>query len=500
MFPHGKTLAFAAIASLALAACDDDPTRPNTPFALTACPVGPLAVNAPITLTFTQPVAASAVSPGNVVVTDAFTGFEVPGSLSRTEAGTIQFVPSDPLPFGRDLRIRVQNLLAEQNNAQIAVTVCDVETAPPPITELFWEALTPVTGNPLVGASALGSDQGYVADFSGPIFRKDGPGQEFVVRFNNPYYVRSYDVAFVTMNRGYGAHFDNRVFQGVLTETVDGGINWDTLFATPFEEINRLYVRSRNNSADTTQIFAYLGGGTAVNGTLWKYNPRTKTMSATNLDYTSKVNDIAFPQTSGQISDTTRGVAVTFGIRFGDILVPGKVWRTTDGGATWPEVAAARATRRIVAWQGAAIRGNGEIWVVGGSGSVRQISPAGAVTEIPLSRFSGLEVRDTSDYETLIFNDIEFAPGSNDQKGWIVGAELIGFVNGRPQFRGFIFETRDGGTTWVRQGVQGASGYGGEFPRLNRISARSATDAWIVGDRGTVITYRGINPTTPPVP
>lgn len=500
MFPHRKTLALATIASLALVACDDDPTRPNSPFALSACPAGPLAVNAPITLTFTQPVAASAVSAGNVVVTDASTGFEVPGSLSRTDAGTIVFSPSDPLPFGRSLRIRVQNLLAEQNNAQIAVTVCDVQTAPPPITELFWEALTPVTGNPLVGASLLGNDQGYVVDFSGPIFRKEGPGTEFFVRFNNPYYVRSYDASFLTMNRGYAAHFDNRVFQGVLTETLDGGINWDTLFATPFEEINRVYLRSRNNTADTTQIFGFVGGGTAVNGTMWKYNARTRTFTAVNLDFTSKVNDISFPNATGQISDTTRGVAVTFGIRFGDILVPGKVWRTLDGGATWPEIAASRATRRIVSWQGAAIKASGEMWVVGGSGAVRQISAAGVVTEIPLSRFSGIEVRDTSDYESTVFNDVEFAPGTNDQKGWIVGAELIGFVNGLPQFRGFIFETRDGGATWVRQGVQGASGYGGEFPRLNRISARSATEAWIVGDRGTVISYRGTNPDTPPIP
>jgi len=83
---------------------------------------------------------------------------------------------------------------------------------------------------------------------------------------------------------------------------------------------------------------------------------------------------------------------------------------------------------------------------------------------------------------------VQFAP--DDQSvGWIVGAQRIGVVNGVPQYRGIIFETRDGGATWTRQGVADAPNYGAEFPRLNRIEARSATDVWIVGDGGTVLSY-----------
>jgi photosystem II stability/assembly factor-like uncharacterized protein len=58
-----------------------------------------------------------------------------------------------------------------------------------------------------------------------------------------------------------------------------------------------------------------------------------------------------------------------------------------------------------------------------------------------------------------------------------------------PRYQGLIFETRDGGTTWTRQGVAGAENYGAEFARLNRIEVFSSSEVWLIGDGGTVLSY-----------
>ena len=84
---------------------------------------------------------------------------------------------------------------------------------------------------------------------------------------------------------------------------------------------------------------------------------------------------------------------------------------------------------------------------------------------------------------------MEFAP-DNDLKGWIVGARQTAIVSGISQFEGLIFQTTDGGVTWVRQGVRGAPNTGETFPRLNRISIFDQNHVWIVGDGGAVLQYQ----------
>ena len=129
---------------LAGIACDEDPVRPNPNFILEACPAGDRDVNAPIPLDFSAPILPSSVQGGNIVVTDVEAGTEVPGTVTLNEEGDgtrITFVPSDPLPFQRQLRIRIQNLLTAEGNFPIGVTVCEITTQPPPITELFWQRI-----------------------------------------------------------------------------------------------------------------------------------------------------------------------------------------------------------------------------------------------------------------------------------------------------------------------------------------------------------------------
>jgi photosystem II stability/assembly factor-like uncharacterized protein len=88
----------------------------------------------------------------------------------------------------------------------------------------------------------------------------------------------------------------------------------------------------------------------------------------------------------------------------------------------------------------------------------------------------------------LILTDVQFAR-DNDQRGWVIGAQLIGELGGVPRYQGLIYETRDGGATWTRQGVQGADNYGAGFARLNRIEVFSSSAVWLIGDGGTVLSY-----------
>jgi photosystem II stability/assembly factor-like uncharacterized protein len=193
------------------------------------------------------------------------------------------------------------------------------------------------------------------------------------------------------------------------------------------------------------------------------------------------VSDIDFAK-----SDTTTVVAVTTGSRFitAGVVYPGRLYKSLNGGASWSEVAGAQADTSVtLTYKGVARRQNQDVFITGGNGFVARLVGG----NLPIQRINlGIVSRDSTDPQALIYNDVQFAP-DNDQIGFIVGAELTGFVQGVPSYRGLIFRTTDGGATWVRQGVRGASGYGAEIPALNRIAVFSSTKAWIVGDGGYVI-------------
>ena len=117
----------AATLCVAVASCDKDPNQPTSALALVSCPAGVLLVNAPITLDFSQDLAVGSITSGNVVVTDAITGFEIPGSvrLGVNNPRRVVFTPSEPLPFDQAVRVRVQNILSADNVAALSVTVPD---------------------------------------------------------------------------------------------------------------------------------------------------------------------------------------------------------------------------------------------------------------------------------------------------------------------------------------------------------------------------------------
>jgi photosystem II stability/assembly factor-like uncharacterized protein len=454
-----------------LAACDKDPNVAPLVFQVT-CPTGTLDVNAPILLNFSQAVNSSSVSLASIVVTDS-TGLPVPGSVNLSNGTTVQFVPSAPLPFGAHLRLRVQNVLAENDNTPLPLTVCALTTQAPSL-QPAWSVLPQPTGASLLGASLITVDTGYVASSLVPIFRGTATGFDPV--FNLPYYSQAFDVSFATTQHGFASHFNTRTLRGVINETLNGGQTWDTLFSTG-TTIQRLFTNRIKAASDT--LFLVAGGGRSNLAVFHKYTPAARSFASTQFTGTGAVADIDFAAT-----DTVNGVAATNGAVAANTV--GRVFTSANGGATWAELAGFGAPTRVVTYFGAARRASGDLFITGGNGYAIRIHPSGAVDTLVKGAVSSI---DSTRFAALIYTDVEFAP-DNDQKGWLIGARQTGVVNGVPKFEGLIFQTTDGGGTWVRQGVRGAPNVGETFPRLNRISIFDQNHVWIVGDGGTVLQYQ----------
>jgi hypothetical protein len=474
---HMRTTAVLVAAALSAAACDDDPNRPTEALQLSACPV--IAdVNAPITLAFSVPLAPTTVSPGNIVVTDAETGFEIPGSIELAPDGqTVSFTPSAPLPFDQELRVRVHNLRSAATNTQIDVTVCELLTPPPPITELFWNALPNAGGTDLVGvalAEALAEGEiGYTLSIQG-ILSKSEAGGEFELVYQNPYYLAGFDTDFLTAERGFATFSLFRRGRSVLLETRDGGVTFDSLTAVISDNLTRMQARSIGPDLD--DVFLVMGGGSTFFTSFHKYDYPTDVLTTQRFDdgQTGAVQDLDFAP----------------GVEIGNINVLGGLFVSSNGGRTWSRVPEAQADETTQTYWGVAVQDDGDIFVSGGSGYFARWAPNGDGTYSETLLLQGVvENPDPTDPLSLIFTDVQFAP-DDQTKGWLIGGQLLGFIGDVPQYRGLIFETRDGGATWTRQGVREAEEFGALFPRLNRLDVLSADNVWAAGNGGAVITYQ----------
>lgn len=496
MFVAPKRLfSLSALAAVcALAACDDDPTQPVEVFAVTCPTATGQDVNSPIVLSFTTPIDPATVQSGNVVVRLTSTGVEVPGSVSpNSDATQLIFTPSQPLPFDTALTVRVQNVRSALTRTPVAVTVCPLTTEPPPIAELFWNRLPEVGGNDVVGISFVATDLGYVISRNVPLFRWTG-GPDWITLAQQPYLSGGYDVSFVSATHGFATFEEARQRRSVIAESFDGGITFDTIGFAPLQSLNRAFFLPIP-SADVP--FGVVAGGQTFSPAYFaKFNPTTpRTFTVSTFNTTGGVNDLDF-----QPSDTADGAAATLGQRIGTNVILGTAFRSTNGGTSWSELANAQATPDVLFYSGVAIRKNGDIWVAGGNGFIRRYGAGAsgfdATSAIPMAPAGATDPDpnlippspNPTDPRALRFTDVQFAP-DDDNYGWVVGAVQVGVLGGVPQYQGLIYATRDGGVTWHRQGVRGADAFGAEFPKLNRLSVLSSTQAWIAGDGGTVLEF-----------
>ena len=486
---------FAAVALCVTAACDKDPSNPAQSFRVAACPAS-AGVNDALTLTFTggQPLAGT-ITGQNVVVSNAVTGVELPGSLSSNSSGGVVFTPAQPLPFGTRIRVRVQNIRAQGSNTAVELFVCEFTTSPPPIAELVWDRLSDAGGRPLFGGALIAKDSGFVISQTSILYKK--LGGDFGVAYSSPYALSGFDVNFVSPSHGFISIFEPRLRQSTVMETLNGALTTDTIFTTAGLSAFRLFFRAAPGlvGAGTNPVFGVVGAGTTNSAVFYKWRPQTRSASQVlTVSQVSGVTDVDFA------TDTTRGVAVGGGLKSGSVQPRGKVWVSSNGGSTWTEVTNAAANNTAVSYNGVAIRNSGtEIFVAGSGGYFLKLTAAApggpyTVTRIPLNQLqptSGpalLAISDSTNPDALIFSDVQFAP-DNDQKGWLIGGELLSNPGSEPRYQGFIYRTTDGGATWVRQGVRAAAKFGADMPRLRRLSILNQNNVWIVGDGGAVLTY-----------
>ena len=488
----------ALAASLVLmTACDKDPTQISEPLNLLGCPVA-TDVNEPLTINFSSAVLSSTISSSNIIVSSAETGFEIPGALALVPNGngeSVTFTPSSPFRFSEVVRVRVQNVRSVRTGDQIEVTLCEFTTPPPPITQLWWEALPNAGGTRLAGAALVGDDRGYVLSQTGVLSRRFDVG-EFIVTFQEPRFFAGFDLDFVSPTRGFGSFSDFRFGRSQIIETRDGGVTFDSVAAIPGNNVARLLFRSTGPAL--TDLFGILGGGSTFQTVFSRYDPNTAAFATQVFatGQTGQVNDLDFT------TDNVSGAAVSAGVYVPPIDVRGAVFVSPDGGNTWAELTQFRADTLVQTYSGVAIRNNGQIFVSGGNGFFGRLTPGGTPGAYTLDTIQlAVPGQDDEDgenegdegggrgiYEELIFTDVQFAP-DNNLVGWVIGAQLVGELGGVPSYQGLIYETRDGGVTWTRQGVAGAENYGAEFPRLNRIEVFSSSAVWLIGDGGTVLSY-----------
>lgn len=478
-------ITLASMSVAVLAGCDKDPTQPTAALSLVGCPTGVLLVNAPINLTFTQDLLPAAVTSANVIVTDATTGFEIPGSVQLAGANKKQvvFTPSSPLPFDERVRVRVQNLLSADGNTSIGVTVCELQTELPPIRELYWRSLPSASGTSLFGVSLVEPTFAYVLALTNTLFRYQDTTAATAIAFP-PYYIGSSDVSFVSRTHGFVAVSQSRTRQSYVLETLDGGATFDSIGSVSVSGLNRVYFRATPTEA---QPFGVAAGGQSFSPALFlKYHPASRSFTSTSYSGAGAVSDVDFA------TDTLKGAASTGGLRVGSRKVLGAVFVSGDGGSNWTEVPEARAPDSVLTYRGIAVKSNGEIFVVGGNGYAARLTPNGNGTYAVKQVLMPVTNPDATNPQAFLLTDVEFANADN-RIGWIIGGRQSGVVNGVPRYEGLIFMTRDGGTTWTRQGVSDAPNYGAEFPRLFRLDVLSPTAVWAVGDAGVVIRFAGAN-------
>lgn len=480
---HARAVRLIAVGLVcALAACDKDPSIVRETLALQGgCPADAHDVNTPITLDFTVPVLAASVSPANVVVTDAVSGNQIPGAISQASPSQIVFTPSAPFGFNQAVRVRLQNLLSAATQTQMDVTQCQFLTSPPPIAEVVWKRLPNAGGDNLRGASLPATNVEYTLNVLGVLFRRDTG--DFMSRFQNPYFNAGFDIDFISPSEGYAAFNNQRTRQSIIMHTMDGGATFDSVGYVDVNTLQRTYF---DTVGGTT--FGVVAGGNTANALFMKYTSAGG-WTTQNDNGAGYVQDVDFAT-----GDTTKGAAVTNGIKVGSFDMRGQLFVSSDGGTTWSRPAIAGGSAGMPAdsltqtYFGVAVRADGSIYVAGGGGFFARLTPGAGgytVTRMPL----GIAVPDTTNPLSLLYTDVEFAP-DNDQVGWVIGAQQTGTLSGVPQYRGLIFMTRDGGATWTRQGVIDAPNYGAEFPKLNRLSVLNATAALLVGDGGTVLMYQ----------
>lgn len=490
LFAARRVRALGAVAAACLlAACDDDPSQPTVEELTANVGITPdtLGTQEAIRIVFNRPVsAATALDPSNFVVTNLCDTLRVPGAL-RLSGDTLIFSPASPLPFLTRLSVRVQNILDLNGLALRNPIAFSRITRRPPVSDLTWSFLNSPTSEDLTGVSFVNDNDGYLLGFNGTLYRTTNGGAIYAAIFKSIDITDTYNVRALTVDSLFMVGGINVLGtqRWALFRSVNGGLAFDTV-RTFGVQLNTLALR-RVGTGRPVALFG--GNGIDFVPALFRYDGATGAITRSN----------GVPGIFGLIligsdlsADTSRALAAF--TNFGAFPVRGLALRSTDGGRNFTQITLPANTAAL---NGANFINATDGFLLGDSSTVLRVNAStGAVT--PLGSAQGIPqtARDTLVRTVTSYQFFRAAFAPDGQIGWIVGQETITRPNAPDAVRGVILQSRDGGASFTRQAIAGATANGLGFPPVLDVQARAATFAALSGSSGLVAARKG-NP--PPV-
>ncbi|HEY2374963.1 MAG TPA: hypothetical protein VGH98_03215 [Gemmatimonadaceae bacterium] len=476
-----RTAATASVVALTLAGCDSNPTLVTQP------PLNPHLANPADSVISTQGSIrvvfvgsvnqATALDPGNFVVTNNCTGLPVPGSL-RFVGDTLVFTPSQTLPFLTALTVRVQGVLDASDNAMKQPVIIHLRTQNPPVSDVSWAQLASPTNDFIAGVSFVDPDFGFISTITGGVYRTDNGGQSFAAFFKSADVISTFDIRLVSKDSMYmvGAPSfgGTRLGATALFRSIDGGHTFDTVFTENSGNMFSLSLLKRTGAAPLMVM-----GGSIGSMVAWRFDQQNDSIARFGPVGGSVFGNMADISPNGanaalvgvQLTGPQSGIGVAYG--------------STDGGRTYTPITLPANTHIL---DGLGFINNTDAFLLGDTSAVLRVNvTTGAVTSLGAANGIPQTESDpaTGSLTVYFFTRARFTP-DDPNVGWIIGT-VVRRVPGLPDVRrGIILITRDGGQTFTRQAVSNAPENGLGFPELRDISVLSKNFAVVAGGSGFI--------------
>ncbi len=449
----GLLLAFGAFA-----ACEDDPTAPETdllaPRVQNDSIIG---LQEPIRVVFDQAVdPQTALDPENFVVVNLCTGLRVPGAL-RLAGDTLIFSPSTSLPFLTPLAVRIQNILTPLGAALRVPLTFRLRTRNPEVSDVSWATLNSPTNDPGTGINFVNRNVGFLTTITGSVFRTTDGGQTFAARFKDPNLNNTRDIRAVSLDTAYMIGTPNLGTGSFAAffRTTDSARTFARLYTEGGAQFRALRVYEPAGRKPVMLAF-----GNSGRLSVWRLDEQTGVTTRFGPVPFTTLAEIAIGNGGDLAPNGVRAVAVGLGPRAGGGAF-GVIFTSADSGKSFTRFTG--LPRVYPQFLGAGFANNNEAFVMGDTSTVLRVNLAtGAVTELGAANGIPQTERDTTSNLTTryFFRRIAFAP-NNPQIGWMTGYLERGNFK-----RGVILQTRNGGALWTRQAVRGTPDNGLGFPPL----------------------------------
>ena len=475
----------------AIAACDDDPAAPAR-IVLEPVVLNDSIIERQEALRFLFPARIdprTALDPENVVVTNLCTGLRITGALrvGTDSAGgrdTLIFSPSQTIPFVTPIIARVQNILTSSGQSMAGPFIVRARTEDPPVADVSWEERDSPTQDNGSGVFFLDRDRGFYTTITGTLYRTLNSALQWGFLFKSPELTNTRNVRAATPDSLYmtaNTSLGGTSFSATaLFRSVDSGRTFSSLFVEGLGDMQTMTMRKLAGRRPVLFIV-----GNVARLTTWRWDENTSTLTRFG-----PVGTLVFGQGGDLSPGGARAVAVGFTpVGGGTLGAAGYV--SSDSGKTFTQVTTFPAGARRL--RGAGFINDTDAILLGDSSTVLRFNAAtGAVTSLGAAQgIPQRTVEQDGTITTFHFKKAEFAP--NDRNiGWIIGFSVRDRPAGGDIKRGVILMTRDGGTSWTQQAVDGADENGLGFPPLGELPGQGdlfvlANDfAITAGDEGFI--------------